>query len=362
MDLQDLHLRLEWKIKAERCKGAPVFISCSETLKIWVVAYPCWEYRASPAYRKFKGTVSAESSAASRNSGHWKPRAKKGTAGLGQEPVLLLQQTQASSHARQRCLAWRNGALAAGKQPDGCFYQGGAGEVWAAVWLLLCTSPVLLTWSRPHGCPAALLPSGFLALPGSSPPCLALGPFSPAEAPGGPLAASSPVRGAPPGRGLPPAGPGNGTPAACSRAVPETRFMARSLCNFHRPLQPSPTSARPRLRRGIAASGPTARVPRPLSPNGSPCARRIGPAGEPEAPAGGGGSPGHRPRGLPAPSDPAGHGQPRRAVRWAQPPLPSAPAEPCAGEWSPVGGTPRYALPRPLPSACLLLQSLGPMN
>lgn len=34
MDLQDFYLYLEWKIKAEKCKGAPAFNSCSETLKI----------------------------------------------------------------------------------------------------------------------------------------------------------------------------------------------------------------------------------------------------------------------------------------------------------------------------------------
>lgn len=150
--------------------------------------------------------------------------------------------------------------------------------------------------------------------------------------------------------------PSWGTPRVPSGALTETRSAARSLCSSPRLLQPHAAAARAPPGRGPAASGLKARVPRPLSPNGSPRGRRR--------PASQGcrwrarGPPAHLPRGVP-PSL-----RPGRARAGAGHSLPSSPSAPAEGANSGRRDAPvRPASPQPpLPSACLLLWSLGLMN
>lgn len=165
-------------------------------------------------------------------------------------------------------------------------------------------SPVLLMRPRPQGCSVAFLPSGILALPGSSPASLAIRsvPRSLRKLP----AVTS-------------ASPGRRPPARLWGEVPLT-------------------------------AGWAARVPRPLSPNGSPRSRR-----EPASPA----------LRDPPPSDLPGHGRPRRAGRSPR----SLPLPPRRGSPAPTGElrqedrspAPCLASPRS-PPPCLLLWSLGLMN
>lgn len=274
--------------------------------------------------------------------------------------MLLLQQSTASLQGHQQRVARRNLAPATAPWPNSCFYPG-----WGRGGYFCANQPCPANVTTATWMLSGLLPSGILALPRATPTCLAAGSsglwallrgqgtwraaWQPAEKRGVhlPTAARFP--------------PSWGTPRVPSGALTETRSAARSLCSSPQLLQPHAAAARAPPGRGPAASGLKARVPRPLSPNGSPRGRRR--------PASQGcrwrarGPPAHLPRGVPPPSDLAGHG---RALGTASPPLPPRRRSPAPGGGANSGrrdAPVRSASPQPpLPSACLLLWSLGLMN
>lgn len=253
VDLQGFYLYLQWKIKTEKCKGSSALNSCSETLKICMVAYSCCEETPSPVNHKFKQMAFEETCTAPV-----KVWDKICAGGLGRESALLLLQTKASSHGHQQCLEWRNPAelakwLASGRT---VVYRG-----WGVVGYLCAGDPCAANVIRAiqmlsgpaavrNSCTARLIPSVL----GSR----QLGALlysqdtwqrADKRAVHRPTAASFLLYG-----GFPP--------------VKETRNAARSLCNL-RLLHPSPAAATLAPGRDPAAGGLRQRVPRTLNPNGS---------------------------------------------------------------------------------------------